>query len=224
MRVFKHGDALAIVIPQSLVSSSGLNDGDELEFIETERGVFVLLTKEKLSELAKPKVGEAFSKNFEKPFPVSNPVSSVSRFSSGAGASAGSSTERTASTSASVSPPAQEAGRLNSFFRRELDSKGFIVVFEEKGAQDFSRDFEQEIKSGSLVGTRGFDKKFYVATRGFLEQQTPKLLKVLADGPLSLEQLSEKTKIPEDGVKSLVWILMDEGEVIEKKKGFFASA
>ncbi len=210
MRLFRHGDALAIVLPASVVSSSGLKEGEELEFIETGKGVFVLLTKEMLSELARPKVGEAFSRNFEKPFPTQ---------SAGAGQPA-----RFPPVPAASGPAAAASGALTPFFRRELESKGFVVVFEEKGAQDFSRDFERDIKAGAVVGTRGFDKKFYVATRVFLENQGPKVLQCLKDGPLSLQQLAEKSKLPEDGIKAIVCILMDEGEVIEKKKGFFAAA
>lgn len=192
MRVFKHGDALAIVFPQSAVSSSEIKDGEELEFIETEKGVFVLLRKEKLAELAKSKVDNALERNFDKPF--AKPL------------------------------PAAERGSLYSFFKRELDSKGFIVVFEEKGAQDVSRDFESEIKSGSLIGSRGFDKKFYVATRFFVQDYGAKVAHLLSESPLSMQQVAEKTKLSEDGVKALLSILMEQGEIIEKKKGVFASA
>lgn len=192
MRVFKHGDALAVVFPQSAVSSSELKEGDELEFIETEKGVFVLLRKEKLAELAKSKVDSALERNFDKPF---------------------------------VKPlPAVERGSLYTFFKRELDSKGFVVVFEEKAAQDFSRDFESEIKSGALIGSRGFDKKFYVATRYFVQDYGAKASKVLSESPLSMQQIAEKLKLSEDGAKVLLSILMEQGEVIEKKKGVYASA
>jgi antitoxin component of MazEF toxin-antitoxin module len=187
MRVFRHGDALAIVFPQSIVSSSGLKENEELDFVEAEKGVFVLLRKEKMAELARQKL-EKLDSSFSKPF---------------------------------ASPSASSE---KSFFKRELEMNGFVVVFAEKGAQEESREMEQEIKSGSVVGTRGFDKKFYVATREFLESQSPKILKVLKDGALSTIGIAEKTKIPEDGVKAALCILMDEGEVIEKKKGFFAVA
>jgi len=192
VRVFKHGDALAIVFPQSIVSSSGIKDGEELEFVEIEKGLFVLARKEKLSEALRPKVEQAaFSNSF--------------------------------SSSNAKKQPAQSDG-LASFFKRELDSKGFVVVFAEKGAQAASTDFEKEIKSGSILGSRGFDKKFYLATRGFVEQNAPKILRVLKESPASVEQLTEKTKIHEDGVKALLCILMEQGEIIEKKKGVFAAA
>ena len=184
VRIFKHGDALAIVFPQSVVSSSGLKEDEELDFVEAEKGVFVLLRKEKMAELAKQKIDAAFS---AKPFSPSV------------------STEK-------------------SFFKRELEYKGFVVVFAEKGAEQVSREMEKEIKSGSVLGVRGFDKKFYVAKRAFLEETTPKIVKVLKEGPSNTLEIAGKTKLPEDGVKAAICILMDEGEVIEKKKGFFALA
>ena len=53
MRVFKHGDAIAIVIPDSLAKKSSLREGEELEFFEVEPRVFILASKQKIAELAK---------------------------------------------------------------------------------------------------------------------------------------------------------------------------
>ncbi|MEM4254967.1 MAG: hypothetical protein QXR53_01415 [Candidatus Norongarragalinales archaeon] len=183
MRVFKHGDALAIVFPQSI--AGGLKEGDELEFVEIEKGLFALASKEKISEALRPKVAHGLS---------------------------------------AVQAKGDLQGGLGAFFKRELESKGFVVVFAEKGAQAVSVDFEKEIKSGSIVGGRGFDKKFYLAKREFAEENSPKILKALHPSPCSVEQLVEKTKLSEDGIKALLCILMEEGEVIEKKKGVFAAA
>ncbi len=189
MRVFKHGDALAIVFPQSIAGASGIKEGEELEFVEIEKGLFVLARKEKLAEALKPRVEQAFS----------------------------------SPATASAQPRQQEQSGLAAFFKRELDSKGFVVVFAEKGAQEVSVALEKEFKSGAIRGTRGFDSKFYLAKRTFVEENSPKLLKQLQT-PSSTEQLAEKTRLPEDAVKALLCILMEEGEVIEKKKGLFICA
>ncbi|MBS3070419.1 hypothetical protein J4220_02845 [Candidatus Micrarchaeota archaeon] len=187
MRVFKHGDALAIVFPQSIAGASGIKEGEELEFVEIEKGLFVLARKEKLAEALKPRVEQAFA------------------------------------SSAAAQPRQPEQSGLAAFFKRELDSKGFVVVFAEKGAQEVSVALEKEFKSGAIRGTRGFDSKFYLAKRTFVEESSPKLLKQL-QSPSSVEQLAEKTRLPEDAVKALLCILMEEGEVIEKKKGLFTCA
>ena len=203
MRVFKHGDVLAIVFPQSVAYSSELREGEELDFVEVEKGVFVLLRKEKTAELARQKLAKLNSAldPFEKQTPPQ---------------------AQQAPTPSSTD--SGQASSLSSFFKRELDTKGFVVVFAEKGAQQVSTDLQTEIKKGDVVGARGFDKKFYVAKREFVESQSGKLFRAFKEGPLSLSQLVEKTKIPEDGVKAVLCILMEEGEVIEKKKGLFASA
>lgn len=185
MRVFKHGDALAIVFPQSI--ASGVKEGEELEFVEIEKGLFVLARKEKLAEALKPRVEQAFV------------------------------------SSAQAQSRAPEQSGLASFFKRELDSKGFVVVFAEKGAQEVSVALEKEFKSGAIRGSRGFDNKFYLAKRTFVEENSAKLLKAM-QSPSSVEQIAEKTRVPEDGVKAMLCILMEEGEVIEKKKGVFACA
>ncbi|MFH1057042.1 MAG: hypothetical protein V1717_04600 [Candidatus Micrarchaeota archaeon] len=189
MRIFKHGDALAIVFPQSAVSSSGLKEEEELEFVETEKGVFVLLRKEKLAEMARQKADRVLDKPFGE-------------------------------AGRSKSP----SNGLKAFFKRELESKGFVVVFNEDGAKQVSEEMAEEIRSGAVVGSRGFDKRFYVCTKEFIQRFTPKVLSALKETSLSPEQVAEKTKLSDDAVKAILCILMDEGEIIEKKKGVFIQA
>lgn len=45
MRFFKHGDVLAIVLPEELRKSSGISENDEYEFFELEKGFFALASK-----------------------------------------------------------------------------------------------------------------------------------------------------------------------------------
>jgi len=177
-----------------MVDSNELKEGEELDFVEIEKGLFVLARKEKIAEMARSKITPQFETAGKSPQAPAAPVQSP-----------------------------QQAG-LNAFFKRELDSKGFVVVFDEKGAQGVSNDFEKEIKRGAIVGGRGVDKKFYLATRVFMEETTPKLARVLKDGPLGMEDIAVKAKLSVDGVKALLCLLMEEGEVIEKKKGLFALA
>ncbi|HIH21015.1 TPA: hypothetical protein HA244_07150 [Candidatus Micrarchaeota archaeon] len=200
MRVFKHGDALAIVIPQSMVDSSSLHDGEDLDFIQVEPGVFALMRKEKTAELARDKL-QGVSKNPAENAPV-----------------------KPSTTVGSTPAPTAASSGLNSFFKRELEQKGFVVVFGEQKAQEVSHDLADEVKKRNVFGVRGFDKNFYLATREFLEVNSAKILKALKDGPLAMPALVEKTKIPEDGAKTVLSLLMEEGEVIEKKKGVFAVA
>lgn len=46
MRLFKHGDSLAIVVPDVICKKLNLKENTELEFFEVENGLFVAATRE----------------------------------------------------------------------------------------------------------------------------------------------------------------------------------
>ncbi|MBI4406482.1 AbrB/MazE/SpoVT family DNA-binding domain-containing protein [Candidatus Micrarchaeota archaeon] len=56
MRLFKHGDALAVVIPRAVCDKLQLAASAELEFFEVEKGVFVVATRDAIGEKLKPVV------------------------------------------------------------------------------------------------------------------------------------------------------------------------
>ncbi len=53
MRFFKHGESLAIVLPEKLKKSSDVKQENEYEFFEVEKGTFILISKENLEEQTK---------------------------------------------------------------------------------------------------------------------------------------------------------------------------
>ncbi|MFH0713251.1 MAG: AbrB/MazE/SpoVT family DNA-binding domain-containing protein [Candidatus Micrarchaeota archaeon] len=53
MRLFKHGDSLAIVVPDAICKKLNLKENTELEFFEVENGLFVAATKEYIAEKLK---------------------------------------------------------------------------------------------------------------------------------------------------------------------------
>ncbi len=63
MRLFKHGDSLAIVIPEAVCKKNSLKDGSELEFFEVEPGLVVLASRENIQNKLKKAVEPAMSKS-----------------------------------------------------------------------------------------------------------------------------------------------------------------
>lgn len=59
MRFFKHGDVLAIVLPENLRKSSEVSENDDFEFFELKKGLFALESKKLIEENVK---SEALSK------------------------------------------------------------------------------------------------------------------------------------------------------------------
>ncbi|MBI4361348.1 AbrB/MazE/SpoVT family DNA-binding domain-containing protein [Candidatus Micrarchaeota archaeon] len=170
MRFFRHGEVLAISLPESLRKKLGLAEGQEYDFVEVQDGVLALVK----SGLKLADVKQAVLK---KTGPVSAPFS-------------------------------------------PLEPSGFLVLSGELDAKTFSSRHEAAIKSGDVKGVRGFDKKFYLVSRRFFETNARRILSALSEEKDSLE-LSQTLKLPEEGIKALLYVLKEEGEVIEKKRGAF---
>lgn len=173
MRLFKHGDALAIVIPDSLAKKSSLKDGEELEFFEVEPQVFIIASKQKVAELMK---NSFYPKHATAP---------------------------------------------ESPLKKMLFAKGFLSIENEFQAREASSEFAKEISSRAILSANSFDKKAFLLTRSFFDENAPKLMRALKDKDLQLAAIVEVTKLPQDACSALLCVLEEQGEVLEKRKGIF---
>ena len=198
MRFFKHGDSLAIVLPEKLRKNSGAKEGDEYEFLELDNDVFALVSKEKIEKEAKQSVLALMLKK------ISEKDTGV--FSSG---------EQFAS---SVVPKAAVAA---SNLVSSLLPNGYAVIETEDEAKKFSSRLEQQIRSKEILGVRAFDKKFYVATAEYYGSVSPKIFSVISEKDSGLSEISSSAKLDEKACLTILNIMKDVGEIIEKKRGLF---
>jgi bifunctional DNA-binding transcriptional regulator/antitoxin component of YhaV-PrlF toxin-antitoxin module len=106
---------------------------------------------------------------------------------------------------------------------KQLESEGFIVLSTEAEATELASAIEESIHQGQVVGQRAFkNRKFYVALRSYVNKISPRVLKVLSDKRMSVAEIAAATDTPEDGVRAVLYILADSGDVIEKKSDIFA--
>ncbi|VVB67913.1 Uncharacterised protein [Candidatus Norongarragalina meridionalis] len=179
MRFFKHGDVLAIAIPESLRKTAAVQEGDDYEFFEIQKGVFALVGKKELA----------------------------SKLPAGAMPSA---------SAQAAAAPAQNPQLA------ALEKTGFLVVETELEAKRLSKELEPQVKGHSVLGVRGFDKKYYIATRAFLAEAGERVQKALLKGELTLGQTCVATKMNQDACVAALSILKEEGEIFEKRKGYYA--
>ncbi len=102
-----------------------------------------------------------------------------------------------------------------------LETNGFIVLPTEAEASNLSIALEDSIRHGLVIGTRAFNKKFYVALKGFIEKNTVKIIKTLGHKSMNVSEISKITGIPEDGIRSILYILLESGDITELKKDVF---
>jgi len=159
MRLFKHGDVLAVAVPDSLSKKLGLKEGDDYAFVELSEGVLGLVNRslaEKAGPAKKPKTGA-----------------------------------------------------------------DYLILNSEDEARQLSKGLAEKIKCGDVVGVRGFDKRFYVVSRDYLEKTAP-VVKEAAGGGAELKTIASRSKLAPDACLAVLTVLQEEGEVIEKKRGFYS--
>lgn len=102
-----------------------------------------------------------------------------------------------------------------------LMKKGFVVVGNKRDAELLSARLENQMKKGFVKGMKGFDGKFYIATKRYLTRTSGTILKSL-DKEMNLDELASATKLDKDGCVVTLRVLNEEGEIMERKKGVFA--
>jgi len=105
-----------------------------------------------------------------------------------------------------------------------LESKGFVVLSNEPDAALVSSALEDSIRHGLVVGTRAFNKKFYIGLRGFINKHASKILKTIEDKSMSASDIAESVGIEEDGVRTVLYVLAESGDVTEVRRDIFRSA
>lgn len=106
----------------------------------------------------------------------------------------------------------------------ELDKNGFIVLQTEAEAAGLSLLLEDSIKHGMVIGTRAFNRKFYIVTRAFFEKHSSDLIKLLREKPMKISDLAANEKIDEEAVRGIMYLLAEAGDAREQRKDLFALA
>ncbi|OIO27830.1 hypothetical protein COX86_03755 [Candidatus Micrarchaeota archaeon CG_4_10_14_0_2_um_filter_60_11] len=190
MRFFKHGDVLAVSLPESLRKKMGVSEGDEFDFVDVSNNVVALVRKTASSREEKPAAV----------LPGALPV------------------QRAAAVTQSLVP--QKPKIRASPEAIEFARRGYAVLDNEVEAKRLSEELEQFVKSGQVVGVRGFDRRFYVVSKQFFESASAALLLALKEAS-ALQQASVKAKLPFEACAAVLAVLKEQGDVIEKKKGLF---
>jgi len=116
----------------------------------------------------------------------------------------------------------QETSATRDPSQNTLAKQGFLVIKDQREARELSERLKSEMKSGSVVGTKGFDGSFYVVTRDYFSRASKSILGALekeADAPT----IAAACNLDADGVRAVLQHLAESGEIIEKRKGTFAA-
>ncbi|MBD3210951.1 hypothetical protein GF318_06250 [Candidatus Micrarchaeota archaeon] len=118
-------------------------------------------------------------------------------------------------------PPPSKPVQRNSDSFTLLKTQGYVVIPDRREAYSLSQKLKQDLKTGSVIGIRGFDGKFYAVTKQFLEKAEKAIAAALKE-EMDISSIAETAKLNRDGCMAVLRIMAENGEVIEKKKGVFA--
>lgn len=115
------------------------------------------------------------------------------------------------------------AGRPSSYSDSYslLSSRGFLIVMDKNEARSLSERLNSEMKSGAVLGVKGFDGKFYIVTRSYFNSAVAAISPILKDdmdGP----SIASAAKLDSEGCLAVLRLMAENGEIIEKKRGVFA--
>lgn len=102
----------------------------------------------------------------------------------------------------------------------QLKQEGFIVF---EGNRSLPDAIKQQIKLGEVIAAKSFDGKIYVVTKKYFMKASRAIQSVLKRD-MTVEEISRLCRIPADGCRAVLSILLEEGEVLERKRGVFAPA
>lgn len=117
--------------------------------------------------------------------------------------------------------PAQ--GRPPSY--SDLVKSGWTVIPNFRDAEQFSYDLKKAGVAQNVKGVRAFDGKFYVATNTFIYPAYEKIKAVLEKkSEMHVEEIAAATHLEAEAVLTVLHLVAESGEVIEKKRGLFCLA
>ncbi len=115
--------------------------------------------------------------------------------------------------------------RSEASYIEDLETKGYVVLKNEADASSASAALEDSIRQGLVIGTRAFDKKFYIGLRGFINKNGPKIMRVLERGKsVSADEIAAEVGIDADAVKTILYILAEKGDITEVRREIFRIA
>ncbi len=124
-----------------------------------------------------------------------------------------------------LTKPAEKSGEKRcGIVKKCMGNKSHMVVKDFNQAKDVLTQLEPEIASGKIVVVRGFDKAFYIVAQEAVSDVGSCLFAALEVGDMTLDELGDKCGVERELCKSVLEVLRESGDIIEKKKELYSLA
>ncbi|MFH1470623.1 MAG: hypothetical protein ABIF01_02650 [Candidatus Micrarchaeota archaeon] len=118
-------------------------------------------------------------------------------------------------------PQTQQAQTKKISGMEMLEKFGYAVVENELEARELSSKLEKRIRAGEYLGVRAFNKKFYIAEKGFYISLSEKIRRILSKKQATVGEICAELKAPEDACAVALRLMNNDSEVIERKRGMY---
>ncbi len=105
-----------------------------------------------------------------------------------------------------------------------LEVDGYLVLTNAADAEAASAQLEESIRHGLVVGTRAFNKKYYVAIKSFVTNNSQNILRLIEKKSMSVDEISAELHMDAEAVRTILYLLSESGDVTEMKKDIFRAA
>ncbi|MCL5090048.1 MAG: hypothetical protein M1382_02655, partial [Candidatus Marsarchaeota archaeon] len=99
-----------------------------------------------------------------------------------------------------------------------LEVDGYLVLTNAADAEAASAQLEESIRHGLVVGTRAFNKKYYVAIKSFVTNNSQNILRLIEKKSMSVDEISAELHMDAEAVRTILYLLSESGDVTEMKK------
>jgi hypothetical protein len=105
----------------------------------------------------------------------------------------------------------------------KMNKEGFIVAQNDNEAKMLSESLSQKIKSGKVLGIKGFDSQYYIFTSDFFDKANSKISNCFSknNGKCSLKEMCEITGLNDKVCKGIMMFLLEKGDIIEKSNSTY---
>jgi len=102
--------------------------------------------------------------------------------------------------------------------------KDFLITDDYSKAQNLFRVLDEQLADGTVLAVPGFDKKFYFIKQHVFDDARKKMGKLLSKKTgVTLDELASKTKLDEQLCKTVIELMRESGDVLEKRKNHYFS-
>ncbi len=102
-----------------------------------------------------------------------------------------------------------------------LEQNGFLVINNQTEASSVAAQLEESIRTGHVIGTRAFNKRYYIALKVFVAKNAARVLKAIGTKNTGVSEISKVTGIDEEGCRAILYIMAENGEVAEARRDIF---